>query len=234
MYHSITIGDKNTWEDWHLIPSSRPLVAPPEVKTSYVEIPGGNGSIDLTETLSGRPTFQNRSGSWEFVCDNDFLPWHILYSEIMNYLHGRKFRCYLEDDPEYYYEGRFSVSQWSSAQKYSVIVINYNVAPYKKDIHASGDEWLWDTFNFETGIIRYYKNLPVSGTLTVDVIGSAMETVPTIIVNGEVTSVRFKSFDYELTTGINVISEIVLESGENSLTFTGNGSISVLFEGGSL
>lgn len=234
MYHSITIGEKNTWEDWHLIPSSRPLVAPPAVKTSYVEIPGGNGSIDLTETLSGRPTFQNRSGSWEFVCDNDFLPWHVLYSEIMNYLHGRKFRCYLEDDPEYYYEGRFSVNQWSSAQKYSVIVINYNVAPFKKDIHDSDDEWEWDPFNFETGIIRYYKNLPVSGTLSVDVIGSPEPVVPSIIVNGSITSVEFNHVTYELVSGINVILSIVLTEGLNEMIFTGTGTVTILYEGGSL
>ena len=28
MYHSITIGDKNTWDDWHLIPATRPLFHP--------------------------------------------------------------------------------------------------------------------------------------------------------------------------------------------------------------
>ena len=32
MYHSITIGDKNTWDDWKIIPVSRPVVAPPVEK----------------------------------------------------------------------------------------------------------------------------------------------------------------------------------------------------------
>lgn len=33
MYHSITIGDKNTWDDWKMIPVSRPVVAPPITAT---------------------------------------------------------------------------------------------------------------------------------------------------------------------------------------------------------
>lgn len=36
MYHSITIGEKNTWDDWHLIPTSRPLVNPPSVNTHLI------------------------------------------------------------------------------------------------------------------------------------------------------------------------------------------------------
>ena len=58
MYHSITIGDKNTWDDWHLIPTTRPLFAPPGVKKNIVSIPGGDGSLDLTEALTGRPTYK--------------------------------------------------------------------------------------------------------------------------------------------------------------------------------
>ena len=110
MYHSITIGEKNTWDDWHLIPSSRPLFNPPPVKTNYIEIPGGDGIIDLTTALTGRPVYGNRTGSWDFYVENGWMDWHVLYSEIMVYLHGQKFQAILEDDPDYYYEGRFDVN----------------------------------------------------------------------------------------------------------------------------
>ena len=46
MYHSITIGSKNTWDDWYLIPSSRPVVNPPKPKTKYIDIPGADGHLD--------------------------------------------------------------------------------------------------------------------------------------------------------------------------------------------
>lgn len=234
MYHSITLGDKNTWDDWHLIPASRPLFAPPPVKTNYVDLPGGDGVLDLTTALTGRPTYNNRTGSWTFYVENGFKDWSVLYSEIMVYLHGRTMRAILEDDSAYYYEGRFSVNAWKSDKDRSSIVIDYNVGPYKKDIYGSGDEWLWDPFNFETGVIKNYKNLAVSGTLDVTVFGDMMESTPVIITSASGMHVSFNGTSYSLVKGTNIIEEIVLSSGENVLTFTGNGIISIENTGGRL
>ena len=66
MYHSITFGSKNTWEDWHLVPTSRPLFLPPKQKKSITDIPGGDGVLDMSEALTGYPVFNNREGSFEF------------------------------------------------------------------------------------------------------------------------------------------------------------------------
>ena len=40
MYHSIAFGNKNTWDDFYLVPSTKPIILPPEVKTKIVDIPG--------------------------------------------------------------------------------------------------------------------------------------------------------------------------------------------------
>lgn len=95
MYHSITFGTKNTWDDWHLIPKTRPLFNPPPVKTKFVEVPGGDGSLDLSVALTGRPMYGNRTGSFEFYVENGHKNWSVLYSEIMAYLHGRKLMVYI-------------------------------------------------------------------------------------------------------------------------------------------
>lgn len=138
MYHSVTFGDKNTWTDWKLVPTSRPVVAPPEPKIKTVDIPGGDGVIDLTESLTGYPVFGRRTGSFEFIVLNDYHQpvdtveeWHVTYSKIMNYLHGRQMEMSLEDDPNYWYEGRFKVDSWNSDKNYSTITISYDVEPYK-------------------------------------------------------------------------------------------------------
>lgn len=234
MYHSITIGDKNTWDDWHLIPASRPLFNPPSVKENMVDIPGGDGVLDLTASLAGRPTYNNRSGSWTFYVQNGFKDWTVLYSEIMVYLHGQEFKAVLEDDPAYYYEGRFSVNSWKSDKDYSQIVIDYNVGPYKKEYGSTGSDWLWDSFNFETGVIRNYKNLSVLTTLTVTVIGDMMENVPVIIASTSGMQVEYEGVTYGLSKGANTISQIILHSGENELTFTGEGIITIENVGGRL
>ena len=52
MYHSITIGDKNTWDDWKMIPVSRPVVAPPVEKILSVNVPGRDGTTYLSKSLT--------------------------------------------------------------------------------------------------------------------------------------------------------------------------------------
>lgn len=234
MYHSITIGDKNTWDDWHLIPATRPLFNPPTVKENMVNIPEGDGVLDLTASLAGRPTYNNRTGSWTFYVQNGFKDWSTLYSEIMVYLHGQTFKAILEDDPAYFYEGRFSVNQWKSDKDYSQIVINYNVGPYKKEVNNTGSDWLWDPFNFETGIIRNYKNLSVLTTLTVVVEGDIMDSIPVIIASASGMQVTYEGNTYNLAKGANTIPQIVLHSGENTLVFTGQGTITIENTGGRL
>lgn len=234
MYHSITLGDKITWDDWHLIPKSRPLFNPPSVKTNYIEIPGGDGSLDLTTALAGRPVYKNRTGSWEFYVENGFKDWAVLYSEIMTYLHGKKLKAILEDDPDYYYEGRFAVNAWKSDPNWSIITIDYEVAPYKRSLVAAGNDWLWDTFNFETDVIRSYENLPVSGSLTVVVVGDSMPVPPTIVASTAGMTVTYNGDTYNLNKGSNYISELTIQEGENTFIFGGTGSITILYERGRL
>lgn len=234
MYHSITFGTKNTWDDWHLIPTSRPVFNPPSVKTNLIEIPGWDGALDLTTALAGRPLYKNRTGSIEFYVDNDFRDWTVLYSEIMVYLHGQKMRAVLEDDPSYYYEGRFAINAWKSNKERSSLVIDYDVNPYKKDILGTDEEWIWDTFNFETGIIRYYKDLPVSGSLSVTVIVDMMPVSPTITTSATGMTVTFDGETYNLAKGVNHVPEIVLPQGSNVLVFTGSGTVTIWQTGGRL
>lgn len=234
MYHSITIGEKNTWDDWHLIPTSRPLFDPPSVKTHLVDIPGGDGVLNLTNALAGRPTFNNRTGSWTFVVQNGFMDWATLYSEIMVYLHGRTLRAVLEDDPAYYYEGLFFVNQWKSDKDYSQIVIEYNVDPYKRKIRSAGEDWLWNTFNFETGVIRNYTDLPVEDSLDVILENDMMVNILVIHCTESGMSMIYEETTYPLHSGENVIFDISLKPGDNTLKFFGQGTVTIESRGGML
>lgn len=234
-YHSINIGNVNTWDDWHIIPTSRPLVAAPQVKTSFVSIPGGDGALDLTEVLAGRPTYGRRSGSWEFIVMNDFGDWATRYSDIMAYLQGKQYRIILDDDPQYYYYGRLSVNEWRSEQYWSRIVINYNLDPYKRDVDGFGDKWLWDPFNFETGTVQDYHKLSVNGSLELDFINDGIANIRPII-SSSVSGMKmaYSGTTYTLDRGPNVIDGLVFPSGTNHLTFTGNGEVSIENIGGRL
>ena len=244
MYHSLIFGDeKNTWADWYLIPSSRPVFNPPEVKTNFVDIPGADGHLDLSTVITGDVAYGSRTGSIEFIVDNGQLSdykaqsWSKLYSEIMNYLHGKYMRATLEDDQSFYYQGRFSINQWASEEHNSKIVIDYTVSPYKYEKFSSLEDWEWDTFNFETDIIRNYKNLRVDGSYTLTILGRRMSVVPSFIVksdDGKGLKVTFKGTTYSLPDGTSRVVNIETKEGENTLTFTGNGTVSVDYRGGCL
>lgn len=237
MYHSITFGDKNTWDDWFLIPSSRPVFNPPKVKTVYIDIPGADWHLDMSESLTGEVVYEGREGSIEFIVDNGHRTWSELYSDIMDYLHGQQMRAILEDDPSYYYEGRFAVNQWKSDPHNSKITIDYNVAPYKFELFSSLEDWLWDPFNFETGVAREYGDLTVDNDLILVIEGNRKSVVPSFIVSSEDGSglkVEFDGTTYSLPDGTSKVANIVIKQGTNALTFTGKGTVSVDYRGGRL
>lgn len=243
MYHSIIFGDKNTWADWYLIPSSRPVFNPPEPKTKFIDIPGADGQLDLSTVLTGDIAYGPRTGSIEFIVDNGQLSdyradtWYDLYSEIMAYLHGRYMKASLEDDQSYYYEGRFTVNQWKSDPQNSKVTIDYTLSPYKYEAIGSLEDWIWDIFNFETGIIREYKDLKVNGSLTFVIVGRRMSASPTFIVNssdGKGMKVKFNGTTYNLPDGTSRVVNIRTVEGDNTLEFTGNGTISIDYRGGCL
>lgn len=237
MYHSIIFGDKNTWADWFLIPTSRPVFNPPVPKTKFVDIPGADYHLDLSTSLTGDIAYEARKGSFEFIVDNGHKEWADLYSEIMDYLHGKLLKATLEDEPVYYYEGRFEVNEWKSERYNSKIVIDYTVAPYKYETYSSLEDWIWDTFNFETGIVREYKELKVDGKLEFVIVGRRMSVTPSFIVksnDGKGLKVTFNGVTHDLPDGTSRVINIKTVEGENTLTFTGNGTVSIDYRGGRL
>ena len=254
-YHSMTFtyanewddtnkkhGTVNTWDDWHLVPTSRPVFQQPSTKTNYIEIPGSDGSLDLTEVLTGRPTYQNREGSIEFIVMNGYRSsWAGGHSRFANWLHGKKLRCVLDDDPGYYYEGRFTIDEWTSNNDgtWSNITIGYNVDPYKYTIRKSTEDWLWDPFNFETDVIQNLKDIVINGPTTVTIMNYRKPIVPTFIFKATRADEKFS-----IISGLSSITEIPdgnfkdphieLAEGENVLTFVGSGTVTIDYRGGSL
>lgn len=250
MYHSITFGDgtldkngkfqgTNTWDDWHLIPSSRPVIASPGVSTKYVEIPGKSGAIDLSEYLTGSVVYGNRTGSLEFYVDNDHEYWETLRGKIINFIHGQELKMCLEDDPNYFWEGRFSFNEWRSEPWNSKVVIDYVVGPFKVSIRENGaDPVEWDSFNFETDYdwSLVLQDVVVTGskkTITIKNGRYPFKLNATMIGTGNVT-VTFGGVTKTLTSDGQ--KEIVgtASYGNNKLIVNGTGKVSFSFRGGSL
>ena len=144
MYHSLIFqadGETkkyNTWDHWHLIPSSRPTFVQPSPVYKYIDIPGADGQKDLTNYLIGRPTYSNRQGSFEFIVANGWGDWFVRRTELAKYFTGRYMKCYLEDEPKFYYYGRFFFKDWKSDANFSKVTIEYQVKPYR--YNKNGEE----------------------------------------------------------------------------------------------
>ena len=133
MYHSIIIRVDgkyiNTWSDWHLIPSSRPVIAAAMERTKFVTVGGRSGVLDYSQTLSGRPVFDDRTGSIEFYVENDYWDWETAYVTICETLQGKRVQLALEDNPAHYYEGLLYVDKWTSDKGHSKINLKYDLHP---------------------------------------------------------------------------------------------------------
>ncbi len=136
--HSVYFDNFNSWDEWHMIPTARPSIVTPAMVENTVDVPGMNGSLDLSEALTGYPLYENRSGSITFMFLNGFGNWVERKDSIMSKLHGKYMKLTLSDDPNYYYEGRITCGDWSTNKDMSSIDINYNVKPYA--IHRFMDE----------------------------------------------------------------------------------------------
>lgn len=155
--NTIDFSGRNTWNNYRLISSSRPIINPPDFRSSFIEIPGMDGLMDVSTLLTGgNPLYGRRKGDIEFYVTRDYnkyYTWAKAYSNIMSFLHGQMVKCILMDDPSFYYRGRMTVNQWRSEKDWSKIVLNYDFEPYKYSVFSSADKWLWDPFDFAEGII---------------------------------------------------------------------------------
>ena len=128
-----TLNAKNTWRDWHLVPSSKQYVAPAEPEFNIVKIPGSNRILDLTDYLTGAPAYSERSGEWEFIVDLDY--WkdsNYAYAYFLANIHGAKLYCELQDFPGAVYSGRFSIKEFESSESFPIIKIGYTISPRVK------------------------------------------------------------------------------------------------------
>lgn len=107
---------------------------PPQPKFYTIDIPGGNGVIDLTESLSGDVVYENREQEFTFKCIYP-LDFENVKTRLSNFLHGRFFKYQLTWDPNYTYKGRFSVVSYShiglAAGQLGEIVVHVTADPYK-------------------------------------------------------------------------------------------------------
>ncbi len=162
----------HTEDDWKLKPV-RIYISMPEVKEQKIDIPGGDGTIDLTE-INGRPSYGMRRVELEYDLPNiNNQEWHEIFSEIGAAIAGRKIKMVLDDEPDHYYMVRLKVDGEKTDYINGEITLSGTAEPFKFDLQSSGEPWKWDIFNFHTGVIRQLMDIQITGSnRTVKILGA--------------------------------------------------------------
>lgn len=234
MGSGITFADKiHTEKDWGLKLLSV-YIPMPEPKTQTVDIPGGDGSIDYTE-LNGRPAYRERNGM-ELVFDlfdGNYKRWFMKYSEFAASLQGKKVKMILDDEPDHYYMVRLKLDGQKTTPVYGKITLSGTAEPFKYDLLSSNEPWLWDSFNFYTGVIRTLMDIKITSTnKSIKILGAGIDNPPVFVV-AEADNLKLvhEGRTYVLKVGRNRFPAVRVGKEDVVLTFTGTGILSVEYRG---
>lgn len=215
----ITFGNVHSYEDLDLL-LSKSAITPAKPKTNYIEIVGGNGSLDLTEA-TGEVTFYDRDCSFTFTMnpsgDLSDEAFEEKKTEVSNLLAGRVFKITLDKDEEHFYEGRFAVNDYLSDRRIRQIVVTGKLAPFKLKQNKT-------VVTFE---IKATEE-------TYNVMNSRLSVVPLITCSNDNTRIVFNGNIFTLNAGTHEILDIRFVEGSNQMQLSGTGTITFEYWEGNL
>lgn len=212
----VTFGNKHSYWDWGLLLKSYPEISAPKPKTKMVDVPGTNGMLDLSETLTGYVQYEMRKIKCEFVTKRSRSEWPSICSEIYDYLHGMIRDITLDDDPDYFYTGRITIESREVVKSATMeITVEAEVEPFKTKRYGS----------------TAYIGLAIDGTRYVTVMGAKKPVIPTIKASAQM-QMLFHGNEYPLQEGENSFPDVVIREGTNVFSFTGNGTVSINYREG--
>lgn len=131
----------------------------PAPQTKFVKIIGRDGSVDLSDAIGLH--YDSRSWSLDFKCFDPTVNWHTLTSSVMNAIHGKRLNFEFDDDPDYFWTGRISVSSYVSTRGTGTLKVNITSDPFKyaklstivTKTASTGTEYTGSMVTFNDGLI---------------------------------------------------------------------------------
>lgn len=132
----VSFGGFHSFNEWGLF-LSKPTIGGAEIKTGKIDIKGADGSLDYTEVFGG-VKYSNRQLKFEFtkVVDST-ATFYDLVSVVSDAIHGKSLKVVSDDDLDYYFIGRCSVSG-ACDRSVCTITVEVDAEPYKLKHNLSG------------------------------------------------------------------------------------------------
>ncbi len=204
--------------DLHLIQQSVD-VQPAEPKLNLIDIPGADGSKDLSTQPAGKIVYKDRKITWIFALYPGAV-WNEKHRQVSGALNGKYCQITLDSDPDHYYLGRLVVKNYKTDNQLRQITIEASCRPYM----LRQQETRVQVANLSTA----YQTLILEN--------DRMPTIPMITVTAE-TTLRWNGGTVTLAPGTHKILDIELQEGLNNLdakVTTGTGSITLVYQEGAL
>lgn len=228
--NGVKFDTKHSYDDFGLI-LKHACIGMPKPKVETVDVPGANGEIDLTNYF-GETVYKNREIKLTFLYYGQETDYHVMRTNLARHVHGKSMQIVFDDDVAYYYIGRCTIDQLETVRLGAAVqvVITIDAEPYKYEVSSNGMDWLWDPFSFEDGIINV-SQFAVQRSKTITLINRDMIVSPDIVSTAPMT-LTYNKKTYAIKTGKQTMYEVRLQPGENVLTFTGNGTVTITYRGG--
>lgn len=211
----ITFGELHSFNDLHLILKSKEIGSP-AVKSRKIEIEGADSALDLTDFF-GEAKYEDVTHKFEFstiVPQPEFLS---LFSTVKNALHGKKMRVILDDDPHFYYIGRLFVSSFTNEKSVGQVSIEAECEPYK--------------YKLEKTVV----SVAVSGAQVINLTNGRKRAIPLINIESAASvRIEYQGNIWDLGGGLYTLPELELVEGVNSISVTGEGTITFTWQEGNL
>lgn len=208
----IIFGSYDTAADGLLTLTGWELSAP-AYQSNMVEVPGRDGLLDLSTALTdGEPRYSSRTLTATFeTSEGTRLERKERFDTMLNWLDGWRMDIVLPDDDTHYITGRVSVA------------VQYNdVAHGAVTVTAVCDPW------------RYFASEHIV-TLTADTEAQTATLVnagrkslaPTLTISGDDASVllAYGGYSWALGAGDYILPDLILQAGDNALTYSGTGTL---------
>ena len=208
----ILFGNKSTKTDYGFIVA--PYFIPmPVVQTSFVEIPGRDGTLDLTEGF-GLVRYLDRAITLTLYA---VAPYEQAVSSFVNDIHGRRLQLVFDRDTTFYYLGRVSVDALDKHDGYCAITVNVTAEPYKYK--------------------RTVTTVTRTGNGTASLANLRMPVVPEVTASAEATLV-YQCGGVPTTTviaaGTHLVPTLLLEAGTKTVQVTTTGEVVFSYREGAL
>lgn len=220
--HSVTFIDPNSGDEINSYHDFKLILAPftptpAEPQTNFLEVPGRDGYLDLTEA-NGEVKFKSREFVFRFtVVPDDTRTFDCITSEVSKALNGLRCNIRIERDSSYYWQGRCSVSEYAQDRNIGQIEVRATVDPYKLRDYPRTER-----FSLSANPTR--RNIWVEGRMPV---------VP-VFESSNGATIEFDGVAYTIGAGTHKIPAIRLKEGTNLIEVSGDGSLTMTYQEGEL